>query len=56
MDHTDVMKNDHLLHRDCTIIDQHERRVEGMLPNSRGKEDPEKCEVKAQCLLIMRLV
>ena len=42
VDHTDVMKNEHLLHRDCVSIDQHEFRVKGRLTNSRCKEDPEK--------------
>ena len=42
MDHTDVINNECLLSMDYTSIDQCECRVKGRLPNSRGKEDPEK--------------
>ena len=42
MDHTDVINNECLLYGDYTSIDQCECRVKGRLPNSRGKEDPEK--------------
>ena len=42
MEHTDVIKNEHLLPGDCISTDQYECRVKGRLPNSKGKEDPEK--------------
>jgi hypothetical protein len=42
VEHTEVIKNEHLLHGDCISTDQYECRVKGRLPNSRGKEDPDK--------------
>ncbi len=42
VDHADIIKENHLLPGDCVITDQYEWRVKGRLPNTRGKEDPQK--------------
>ena len=42
VDHNDVIKNKHFLPGYFVSIHQQEHRVKGRLPNSRGKEDPEK--------------
>ena len=56
VDHTDVIKNEHLLLCNYASTDKCECRVKVRLPNYRGKEDLEKCTVEGQCLLIMHLV
>ena len=42
VEHADVIKEGHLLPGDCISTDQYECRVKGRLPNTRGKEDPQK--------------
>ena len=39
--HSDVIKVNYLRPGDCISTDQDECRVKGMLPNTRGKEDPQ---------------
>ena len=42
VEHTDVIKEGHLIPGGGVSTDQYECRVEGRLPNTRGKEDPQK--------------
>ena len=41
-DHADVIKENDLFPGDAVSTDQYECRIRGRLPNTRGKEDPQK--------------
>ena len=41
-DHADVIKENDLFPGDAVSTDQYECKIRGKLPNTRGKEDPQK--------------